>query len=63
MDLLISLMKTSRLTEGPMEGIYLRRDQGDWLEERAKIVRPEFIEGIDGHWSEQSLKKNTLARE
>ena len=44
-----------------MEGIYLRRDQGDWLEERAKIVRPEFVEGIDGHWSEQSLKKNALA--
>jgi hypothetical protein len=60
-DQLISLMGESRLTEGPMEGIYLRRDQGDWLEERAKIVRPEFVEGIDGHWSEQSLKKNALA--
>ncbi len=61
MDQLISLMGTSRLTEGPMEGIYLRRDQGDRLEERAKIVRPEFVEGIDGHWSEEPLKKNALA--
>lgn len=61
MDQLISLMGTSRLTEGPMEGIYLRRDRGDWLEARAKIVQLEFIEGIDGHWSEQSLKRNELA--
>jgi hypothetical protein len=60
-DQLISLMGTSRLTEGPMEGIYLRCDQGDWLEERAKIVRLEFVEGIDRHWSEESLKKNALA--
>lgn len=61
MEQLISFMETSRLTEGPMEGIYLRRDQGGWLQERAKIVRPEFVEKIDKHWSLQSLKKNALA--
>ena len=59
-DQLLPLMGTSRLTDGPMEGIYLRRDQGDWLEERAKIVRAEFVEGMDGHWSQQPLKKNAL---
>ena len=41
-----------------MEGIYLRQDQGDWLEQRAKIVRTEFVEGIGKHWSEESLEKN-----
>jgi hypothetical protein len=57
----ISLMGTSCLTDGPMEGIYLRREQGDWLEDRAKIVRPEFVERIDRHWREQPLKKSVLA--
>ena len=58
---LISLIGPSRLSEGPMEGIYLRRDQGDLLEQRAKIVRSEFVEGIDKHWSDESLVKNGLA--
>ena len=60
-DQLISLIGTSRLSEGPMEGIYLRHDQGDWLEERAKIVRPGFVQGIGKHWSGESLEKNALA--
>ena len=61
MEQLLSLIGASRLGEGPMEGIYLRRDQGDWLEQRAKIVRAEFVEGIGKHWSEESLEKNALA--
>ncbi len=61
MEQLISLIGTSRLSEGPMEGIYLRREQGNWLEQRAKIVRPEFAEGIGKHWLDESLKKNALA--
>jgi RNA ligase len=60
-DQLISLIGTSRISDGPMEGIYLRRDQGGWLEQRAKIARPEFVEDIDKHWSEESLQKNVLA--
>ena len=61
MEQLRSLIGTSQLCEGPMEGIYLRRDRGDWLEQRAKMVRAEFAEGIGKHWSEESLAKNTLA--
>ena len=58
---LISLMGTSRQSDGPMEGLYLRRDRGDWLEQRAKIVRPEFVEQIGKHWSEEALVKNELS--
>ncbi len=58
---LLSLLGTSRLSGGPMEGIYLRRDRGDWLEQRAKIVRPEFVEQIGKHWSEEALVKNELS--
>ena len=48
---LVSLVGASRLGEGPMEGVYLRRDRAGWLERRAKIVRPAFVEGIDRHLS------------
>jgi len=51
----------SRLGSGPMEGVYLRRDQGDWLLDRAKVVRPEFAQGIGEHWSARHLEKNSLS--
>jgi ATP-dependent RNA circularization protein (DNA/RNA ligase family) len=59
---LVALIGTSRLSAGLMEGVYLRRERGDWLEQRAKIVRAEFVEGIVEHWSAESLEKNALAR-
>jgi ATP-dependent RNA circularization protein (DNA/RNA ligase family) len=61
MEQLRRLIGTSQFTEEPMEGIYLRRDRGDWLELRAKMVRAEFVEGMGKHWSEESLKKNALS--
>jgi len=61
LEQLIAFIGSSRVSQGPMEGIYVRREQGDWLEERAKIVRAEFVDGIDRHWSEQALEKNALA--
>jgi ATP-dependent RNA circularization protein (DNA/RNA ligase family) len=59
---LLSLIGKSRLSASSMEGIYLRREQGDWLEHRAKVVRREFVEGIGAHWSEDPLEKNVLAQ-
>jgi hypothetical protein len=55
-----SLLGASRLGEGPMEGVYVRRDNGDWLEQRAKIVRAEFVQSIDKHWSDAPLVRNTI---
>jgi hypothetical protein len=46
-----------------MEGLYLRRDSALWLEQRAKLVRPEFLQSIEEHWSAVPLRKNRLARE
>ncbi len=63
LEQLRSLIGPSQLTEGPMEGIYLRRDRGAWLEGRAKIVRLEFAEGIGKHWSELPLEKNSIRNE
>jgi len=45
-----------------LEGLYLRRDSEDWLEQRAKIVRDEFTQSIDAHWSSRPLSRNVIAR-
>ena len=54
------LLGPSRLTRSLMEGLYLRRDQGGFLESRAKLVRPEFIQAIEEHWSSRPLERNAL---
>src|SRR5207247_2546240 len=38
---LLKLLGPSRLTDGPMEGIYVRREDAEWLLDRAKVVRAE----------------------
>ena len=53
-------LSISCLSDSPAEGIYLRLDQGDWLEQRAKLVRPEFIQSIGKHWSRKGIKVNQL---
>ncbi len=42
------------------EGIYIRWDEDEWLKKRAKLVRNDFRQKIDGHWSSQILKKNDV---
>ncbi len=51
----------SRVGSGPAEGFYLRREGPRWLESRAKLVRAEFVQAIDEHWSRRQLAKNRLA--
>lgn len=51
----------SRFGEGPAEGLYLRYDDADWLGQRAKIVRSEFVQSIEQHWSRAPLEVNRLA--
>lgn len=43
-----------------IEGIYLRRDKGNWLEKRAKLVRADFTQTIDEHWSRKPLIPNKI---
>eukprot|EP00794_Sanderia_malayensis_P014062 gene14061-15528_t len=66
---LLSLLQTpSKFYDGPVEGIYLRinddkqkqndvADQG-FLLNRAKIVRPGFIQNIEAQWTRQKFTKN-----
>jgi ATP-dependent RNA circularization protein (DNA/RNA ligase family) len=52
------LLLQSKLTDQPAEGIYLRIDHGDWLEQRAKLVRPAFIQAVEQHWSRSAIRPN-----
>jgi hypothetical protein len=54
------LLGPSRFTDGPAEGIYVRWEQGGFLERRAKLVRAEFTQAIGEHWSRASIQVNHL---
>ncbi|MGA6926762.1 MAG: RNA ligase family protein [Desulfosarcina sp.] len=60
---LSKFMIQSKLSNRPSEGIYLRFDQGDWLAQRAKLVRPTFIQAVAQHWSRSGIKANRLMSE
>lgn len=57
------LLSQSKLTNQPAEGIYLRIDHGDWLEQRAKLVRPAFIQAVEQHWSRSAIRPNRLTHD
>lgn len=53
-------LSQSQLGDKPAEGLYFRYDQGDWLIQRAKLVRPAFIQSVEQHWSRSRIKPNGL---
>lgn len=57
---IVRLLSASALGAQPAEGVYLRCDNGDWLLQRAKLVRPAFIQAIAGHWSRSALRQNRI---
>ncbi len=50
----------SRLGTREAEGLYLRYDRDNWLVQRAKLVRPDFIQSIEQHWSLSGIQKNRV---
>lgn len=50
----------SAFRNGPMEGIVVRYESGDWLCERAKLVRPDFTQAIGEHWRNRKIEWNHL---
>lgn len=60
---LIGLLGESSLTSGPMEGIYVRKEDNDRVLARAKIVRAEFTQTIEEHWTKAPFQRNALRRE
>lgn len=57
------LLSGSRFSDRPAEGVYLRHDRGEWLERRAKLVCPTFIQSMEQHWSRSGIKPNRLSSE
>jgi hypothetical protein len=55
-----ALLDRSMLTQGPPEGLYARREQGHRLLQRAKLVRAEFVQNIEEHWSKREIQANQL---
>ena len=53
-----TLLRQSELGDHSAEGIYLRADQDGWLIQRAKLVRPAFVQSIKQHWSRSPIKPN-----
>jgi ATP-dependent RNA circularization protein (DNA/RNA ligase family) len=64
MDEVTDLVEKCLSAYGPdnLEGVYLRRESGGWLEQRAKCVRPEFMQAIADHWSSRPLSRNRILR-
>lgn len=56
------LATPSRLTAEPIEGVYVREEDPEWLIRRAKLVRPSFTQAIDTHWSRGPLRTNEVDR-
>lgn len=55
------LLGKSQVTDGPAEGLYVRSEANGLLRARAKLVRAEFVEAIEEHWSKRQLEENRLA--
>lgn len=62
LETLKDLMKASKVTDGPAEGVYLRLDEEGRLVKRAKLVRAGFVQAIEEHWSRKSLQVNRVVR-
>ncbi len=55
------LNNPSQYRDGMMEGLVIRQESEDWLETRAKLVRPDFTQAIDEHWCRKAIEWNVLA--
>ena len=51
-------VRRSQFRQGPLEGLVIRRENADWLEQRAKLVRADFTQAIEGHWRSRALQWN-----
>ncbi len=55
------LLSYSNLSDQLVEGLYLRFDNDDFLAQRAKLVRPAFIQAVEQHWSRTGITPNRLS--
>lgn len=53
--------ESSRFRNGPLEGLVLRREDPQWLIDRAKLVRPGFTQSITEHWRKRAITWNRVS--
>lgn len=63
MKRLTQLVQTtsSQYRTGPLEGIVIRRENADCLQQRAKLVRADFTQAIESHWRSRTLEWNQMS--
>ncbi len=54
------LSNKSRVGDQFVEGVVIRNESGGFAAARAKLVRAEFTQAIDEHWSKKPLRRNEL---
>ena len=52
--------RDSQFGQAPLEGLVIRRDGPEWMERRAKLVRPDFLQAIGEHWRRKQIKWNQV---
>ena len=50
----------SQFRQGGLEGVVIRRESADWCESRAKLVRADFTQAIEEHWSRRRVEWNRV---
>jgi ATP-dependent RNA circularization protein (DNA/RNA ligase family) len=55
------MSESSRFRAGSLEGVVIRQESSEWLKARAKLVRPDFTQSINEHWSRRAIEWNRLA--
>lgn len=61
-ELAALLDSSSKLGSEPIEGIIVRQQRAGSTTARAKLVRPEFAQAIEEHWSRGPLRLNELRK-
>jgi ATP-dependent RNA circularization protein (DNA/RNA ligase family) len=56
----VTMTGTSRFGATPLEGVVIRRDSAEFLEQRAKLVRPDFAQAIGEHWRSRRIEWNQM---
>lgn len=52
------LSTKSQYSECALEGVVIRHESDSWCEEKAKLVRPDFTQSIEGHWRKRNIEWN-----
>lgn len=52
---------TSRFGDTPLEGVVVRREGPEFLEQRAKLVQPDFAQAIAEHWRSRRIEWNAVS--